>query len=146
MYLCVWHRSRFKPAVKYFRNTAHCALSTLRTLECNLINILLVKVFRISSAEVLKLLAASYTESMFTVRVITTPDWNRVTPVAVTAYCPVASPCKPLSKTAFLNMCRLPVDFAVSLKKYIVIISYLNKPASNSAVNQWRTTAPAVRI
>ena len=105
-----------------------------------------MEVFRIGSAKVLEFLSASHTKGMLAIRIVTTPDWNRVTPVAVAAYCPVTGTCKPFSKAAFLDVVWLPVNLAVCTEKNVMVIGYLYKPASDSTVNERASTPPAVGI
>ena len=114
MILRIRHRARLKPAVEHLWNAVH-STAAFFARNRNLIYKLLVQVVRIYAAQIFKFLTRTDTQSMLAVRIITTPDRNRVTPVAVTAYSPVARTGKPFSKAAFLDMSRLPFYLAVCL-------------------------------
>ena len=95
-----------------------------------------MEVFWICSAKVLEFLTAANAYAVVTFRVVTLPDWNWVTPVAIAAYCPVTAACKPLTEAAFLDVAWLPLDLAVCLEKCVVVVCNLYEPRSDTAVNE----------
>ena len=139
------HRTRIKPAVNNLRNPVHL-FSTIRTFECNLINIRSVQLYlrRIRiPAPVRKFLPAADT---FLMTALALPHIERRAPVTVSRNTPVLNILKPVAKTTFSDRFRNPVYSIVIPYQVILHSRHLDKPRLARIVNQRRIAAPAVRI
>ena len=143
--LCKWHCSGIEPAVDYFRYTMHF-FSTIRTFECNCIDIRTMKFyFGIIwiTASLREFCAASDTLLMTT---LTLPYRKWCSPVTVTGNTPVLDILKPVTKTSFSDGLRNPVYGVIVADQVIFDCSHLDEPGFSCVVDERCVTSPAVRI
>ena len=66
------------------------------------------------------------------------PDRQRRAPHPVTRHRPINGAVQPLTKTAFLDMLRHPVDLGIRLHQLVFDRRYSNVPRGNRSINQGR--------
>ena len=131
--LSIWHGARLEPTVEDIRDPSHSSLS-IRTWPSDVVDEVLMKILYFVPALLLQFLDAS--DHLQIIGAIALPDWDRVTPESISAYCPVTSSFKPLAETTILDMVRNPSDLVVAFKHSLLDLLDIDKPTGHCFIDE----------
>ena len=141
------HRARVEPSVDHLRHASHRSRAfRAAPRECVDERLVRIEVRRQQPPCVLRESGVAPDGLDVSAVIVAHPHWKRRSPIPISGDRPIDVVLEPFAESTRADFGRMPVHAVVPRDHVVLVRGRLHEPGAARVVQQWRVTAPTVRI